>query len=73
MSSPDAESKPAFSFNNRVVGTVKFDSGSTTMPAAGNSTVETVAKTLGTVAKSYMADPQRFMDAQMRLMAGYSF
>ncbi|MGO4724825.1 MULTISPECIES: OmpA family protein [unclassified Inquilinus] len=40
-----AESKPAFSFNNRVVGTVKFDSGSTTMPAAGNSTVETVAKT----------------------------
>src|SRR3954452_6533140 len=34
--------------------------------------VETVAKTLGTVAKSYMADPQRFMDAQMRLIAGYS-
>ena len=42
---PAAEAKPAFSFNNRVVGTVKFDSGSTTMPAAGNSTVETVAKT----------------------------
>ena len=34
--------------------------------------VETVAKTLGAVAQSYMADPQRFMDAQMRLMGGYS-
>jgi outer membrane protein OmpA-like peptidoglycan-associated protein len=40
-----AEPKPAFSFANRVVGTVKFDGGSTTMPAAGNSTVEQVAKT----------------------------
>jgi len=40
-----AEPKPAFSFANRVVGTIKFDGGSTTLPAAGNSTVEQVAKT----------------------------
>ncbi|MGO1076470.1 OmpA family protein [Inquilinus sp. CA228] len=42
---PAAESKPAFSFNNRVAGTVKFDGGSTTLPASANSTIENVAKT----------------------------
>lgn len=40
-----AEAKPAFSFNNRVAGTVKFDGGSTTLPASANSTIENVAKT----------------------------
>ncbi len=34
--------------------------------------VEQVTKTLGAVAQSYMADPQKFMDAQMQLMNGYS-
>ncbi len=42
---PAAESKPAFSFNNRVAGTVKFDGGSTTLPASASSTIENVAKT----------------------------
>ncbi|MFE0755645.1 OmpA family protein [Inquilinus sp. NPDC058860] len=42
---PAQESKPAFSFNNRVAGTVKFDGGSTTLPASANSTIENVAKT----------------------------
>jgi polyhydroxyalkanoate synthase subunit PhaC len=34
--------------------------------------VEQVTTTLGTVARSYMADPQKFMDAQMRLMGDYT-
>ncbi len=42
---PAEESKPAFSFNNRVAGTVKFDGGSTTLPASASSTIENVAKT----------------------------
>ena len=42
---PAQESKPAFSFNNRVAGTVKFDSGSATLPASANSTIENIAKT----------------------------
>lgn len=42
---PAAEAKPAFSFNNRVAGTVKFDGGSTALPASANSTIENVAKT----------------------------
>lgn len=39
------ESKPAFSFNNRLAGSVKFDGGSTALPASANSTIENVAKT----------------------------
>ncbi|WP_342235249.1 OmpA family protein [Inquilinus sp. OTU3971] len=42
---PAPEAKPAFSFNNRVAGTVKFDGGSTTLPASASSTIENVAKT----------------------------
>ena len=42
---PAQETKPAFSFNNRVAGTIKFDGGSTTLPASANSTIENVAKT----------------------------
>lgn len=42
---PAPEAKPAFSFNNRVAGTVKFDGGSTALPASANSTIENVAKT----------------------------
>lgn len=42
---PAAESKPAFSFNNRVAGTVKFEGGSTALPASASSTIENVAKT----------------------------
>lgn len=42
---PAAEAKPAFSFNNRVAGTVKFDGGSAALPASANSTIENVAKT----------------------------
>src|SRR5262245_15862980 len=33
--------------------------------------VEQVTKTLGAVAQSYMTDPQKLMDAQLQLMAGY--
>jgi len=33
--------------------------------------MEQVSKTLSAVAQSYMADPQKLMDAQMRLWAGY--
>lgn len=39
------ETKPAFSFNNRLAGSVKFDGGSTALPASANSTIEQVAKT----------------------------
>jgi polyhydroxyalkanoate synthase len=34
--------------------------------------VEQVTKTLGAVAQSYMTDPQKLMEAQMQLVAGYS-
>jgi polyhydroxyalkanoate synthase len=34
--------------------------------------IEQVTKTLGAVAQSYMADPQKLMQAQMQLWAGYS-
>jgi polyhydroxyalkanoate synthase len=34
--------------------------------------MEQVTKTLGEIAKSYMSDPQRLMDAQMQLWSGYT-
>jgi polyhydroxyalkanoate synthase len=34
--------------------------------------LEQVTKTLGEIAKSYMNDPQRLMDAQMQLWSGYT-
>ncbi|WP_026873751.1 OmpA family protein [Inquilinus limosus] len=42
---PAEESKPAFSFNNRLAGSVKFEGGSTALPASANSTIENIAKT----------------------------
>ncbi len=34
--------------------------------------IDQVSKTLGAVANAYMADPQKLMDAQMQLWAGYT-